>query len=115
VLIHGDGDQTRDFNYAADVAEFTLAVYETPATRGRVVNVASGREVSVNELVARLLSELGVDVPVRHVEPRLGDVRRHQGSVALGRELTGFHPAWTLDDGLAETVRWYRKLLAPHG
>lgn len=115
VLIHGDGDQTRDFNYAADVAEFTLAVYETPATRGRVVNVASGREVSVNELVARLLAELGVDVPVRHVEPRLGDVRRHQGSVALARELTGFQPAWTLDDGLAETVRWYRTLLAAHG
>jgi len=115
VLIHGDGKQTRDFNYVADVAEFTLAVYETPATRGRVVNVASGREVSVNELVARLLSELGVDVPVRHDEPRLGDVRRHQGSVALARELTGFQPAWTLDDGLAETVRWYRKLLAAHG
>jgi UDP-glucose 4-epimerase len=114
VLVHGDGEQTRDFNYAADVAEFTMRVYETPATRGRVLNMASGREVSVNELVARLLSELDVDVPVRHVEPRLGDVRRHQGSVALARELTGFRPSWTLDDGLAETVRWYRKLLAPH-
>ena len=115
VLIHGDGDQTRDFNYVADVADFTLRVYETPATRGRVVNVASGTEVSVNALVARLLAELDIDVPVRHVEPRLGDVRRHQGSVALARQLTGFQPRWTLDDGLAETVRWYRELLAPHG
>ena len=115
VLIHGDGDQTRDFNYVADVADFTLRVYETPATRGRVVNVASGTEVSVNALVTRLLAELDIDVPVRHVEPRLGDVRRHQGSVALARQLTGFQPRWTLDDGLAETVRWYRELLAPHG
>ena len=115
ILINGDGDQTRDFNYVDDVADFTVRVYETPATRGRVVNVATGREVSVNDLVTRLLADLGVEVPVRHVEPRLGDVRHHQGSVALARQLTGFQPRWTLDEGLAETVRWYRALLAPHG
>lgn len=113
VQVHGDGLQTRDFTYVADVAEFALAVYRTPATRGRVVNVASGREVSVNELVARLLAALGVDgeVPVVHTEPRPGDVRRHCGGIALGQELTGFRPRWALDDGLAETVRWYRELL----
>jgi UDP-glucose 4-epimerase len=115
VLVHGDGEQTRDFNYVADVADFALRVYESPRTRGRVLNVATGKEVSVNTLVARLLAELGVDAPVRHVEPRLGDVRRHCGGVALGQELTGFRPSWTLDAGLAETVRWYRELLAPHG
>ncbi len=115
VLIHGDGDQTRDFNYVADVAELTLRVYETPATRGRVLNVASGREVSVNELVAKLLAELGVDVPVRHVEPRLGDVRRHLGSVVMARELTGFRRPGASTRGWPKPFRWYRKLLAPHG
>jgi UDP-glucose 4-epimerase len=113
VLIHGDGHQTRDFTFAADVAEFALRVYDAAATRGRVVNVASGREVSVNELVAKLLAELGVDVPVVHTEARPGDVRRHCGSVALAQDLTGFRPAWTLDRGLRETVAWYRELLAP--
>jgi nucleoside-diphosphate-sugar epimerase len=69
--------------------------------------------VSVNELVAKLLAELGVDVPVVHTEARPGDVRRHCGSVALAQELTGFRPKWTLDRGLVETVAWYRELLAP--
>lgn len=111
IVVHGDGEQTRDFTYVADVADFALAVYRTPATRGRVVNVASGREVSVNELVARILGALGVDAEVVHAGPRPGDVRRHCGSPALGRELTGFAPRWELDDGLVETVRWYRELL----
>ena len=111
VLVHGDGHQTRDFTYVADVADFAVRVHETAATRGRVVNVASGREVSVNELVGRLLDALGVDAPVVHTDPRPGDVRRHCGSVALAQELTGFRPRWALDDGLAETVAWYRELL----
>jgi UDP-glucose 4-epimerase len=111
VFVHGDGEQTRDFTYVADVAEFALAVYATLATRGRVVNMASGRELSVNELVARLLAAMGIDANVVHTDPRPGDVRRHCGSPALGRELTGFSPRWSLDDGLAETVAWYRELL----
>lgn len=112
VHIHGDGNQTRDFTFVADVADFALSVYRTPATRGRVVNVASGREVSVNELVAALLAELDVEVPVVHTEGRPGDVRRHCGSVALAQELTDFRPGWTLERGLVETVAWYRELLA---
>ena len=75
--------------------------------------LASGREVSVNELVAALVGELGVDAPVVHTEPRPGDVRRHCGSVALAGELTGFQPRWTLDRGLVETVAWYRERMAP--
>ena len=111
VEIHGDGLQTRDFTYVADVAEFALAAYRAPATRGQVVNVASGREVSVKDLVALLLDALGSDVAVVHTDPRPGDVRQHCGGVVKGQELTGFRPRWALDDGLAETVRWYRELL----
>lgn len=111
VEIHGDGLQTRDFTYVADVAEFALATYRAPVTRGRVVNVASGREVSVKELVARLLDAVGSDAVVVNSDPRPGDVRRHCGGVTLGRGLTGFRPRWALDDGLAETVRWYQELL----
>jgi UDP-glucose 4-epimerase len=113
IRIHGDGEQTRDFTFVADLVEFALHVYKTPATRGRLMNVASGREVSVNTLVTKLLAALGTDIEVVHTESRPGDVRRHCGSAALGQELTGFRPATNLDDGLSETVRWYRELLAP--
>ena len=112
VFIHGDGHQTRDFTYVGEIAEAAVRIYGEPSTRGRVVNVSSGRELSVNTLVAKLLEALEVDVPVFHDDPRPGDVRRHCGSPELLEQLTGFRPGRTLDGALAETVRWYRAALA---
>jgi UDP-glucose 4-epimerase len=108
IEIHGDGQQTRDFVFVRDTAEAAIRVHATPATRGRIVNVASGREVSVNELVTLMLELLGSDVGVQHVEPRPGDVRRHLASIELARELIGYEPRTSLRDGLAETIAWYQ-------
>ena len=107
IEIFGDGEQTRDFVYVRDTADAAVRLYEEPATRGRIVNVASGREVSVNELVRLLLDILGADVPVEHRPPRAGDVRRHLASIELARELIGYEPHTSLRDGLADTVAWY--------
>jgi UDP-glucose 4-epimerase len=108
IEIHGDGEQTRDFVFVRDTADAAVRIHAAPATRGRIVNVASGREVSVNRLVTELLDVLGVEVPVQHVAPRPGDVRRHLASIDLARELIGFEPATSLRQGLVETVAWYR-------
>lgn len=107
--IYGDGEQTRDFVYVRDTVDAAVAIYETPATRGRVVNVASGREVSVNDLVHHILRAMGSSTPVRHVEARAGDVRRHLASIALARELIGYEPRTPLGEGIAATVEWYRR------
>jgi UDP-glucose 4-epimerase len=107
IEIYGDGEQTRDFVFVRDTADAAIRVYEEPATRGRVINVASGQEVSVNELVAQLLDALRASVPVRHVDPRAGDVRRHLASIELARQLIGYEPTTPLREGLAETVAWY--------
>ncbi len=114
-VIYGDGAQTRDFTYVADVAEAAVRVYEEPATRGRVVNVASGQEVTVNALVEELLGVMGVDVAVVHEAPRPGDVRRHCGSITLAEELIGFRPRRSLRAGLEETAGWYRELFSGRG
>jgi nucleoside-diphosphate-sugar epimerase len=107
IQIYGDGEQTRDFVFVRDTADAAVRLYAAPEARGRVVNVASGREVSVNELVRIMLELLGSDVDVVHVEARPGDVRRHLASIDLARELIGFEPVTSLRDGLAETVAWY--------
>lgn len=112
VFIHGDGHQTRDFTYVGEIAEAAVRIYGHPSTRGRVVNVSSGREVSVNTVVASLLRVLELEVPVIHNDPRAGDVRRHCGSPALLEQLTGYRPGRSFEEGLAETVRWYGELLA---
>lgn len=108
IVIYGDGEQTRDFIFVRDTAEAAVRIYEEPTTRGRVINVASGRETSINVLVRELLATLDCDVPIIHDEARPGDVRRHCGAIELARELIGFAPRTDLREGLAETVAWYR-------
>jgi UDP-glucose 4-epimerase len=110
VTIHGDGEQTRDFIFAPHTADALVRVYDAPATRGKVINVATGHETSIKALVAMLLDVLGVpEHPVVHTPPRPGDVRRHCGDVRLFRELIGFEPPALSRVELAETVDWYLK------
>lgn len=116
IIIYGDGEQTRDFIFVRDTADAAVRIYEEPATRGRIINVASGQETSVNALVRELLAALDCDVPILHEAARLGDVRRHCGAIELARELIGFAPQTDLREGLAETVAWYRgELASPAG
>lgn len=115
VHIYGDGEQTRDFVFVRDTVDAAVRAYETPATRGQVINVASGRETTINTLVRELLAALEIDVPVIYDPPRAGDVRRHCGSIALAESLFGYQQRTPLTDGLAETVAWYRASMATGG
>jgi UDP-glucose 4-epimerase len=109
IEIHGDGEQTRDLIFVRDTADAAVKMYETESTRGRVVNVASGIETSMNTLVRSMLQELGAPAhAVVHTEPRMGDVRRHLGGVALAEQLFGFRPHTALGEGLRATLDWYR-------
>lgn len=112
VTVYGDGEQTRDFVFVRDTAEAAVRVYDHPATRGRVINVASGIEVSMNRLIDELANALGVVAEVVHEDARPGDVRRHCGGTTLARELLGYEPITDLKTGLAETVDWYRATAA---
>ena len=111
IEIHGDGEQTRDFIFVKDTADLLVRVFDSRECDGKVVNIASGVETSVNELVHRLLRILGrPDHPVVHVESRPGDVRRHCADVSLATSLIGLEPKPLSDDDLAETVAWYKGL-----
>lgn len=112
IVIHGDGEQTRDFVFVRDTADAAVRMYECTETRGQVVNVASGVEVSMNRLVRELLEALGCDAEIVYDEARPGDVRRHCGGIGRARQLIGFRPITDLRTGLRETVDWYRGILA---
>lgn len=107
VQIYGTGEQTRDFIFVRDTADAAVRIYEEPATRGRIVNIASGREVSINQIVGMLEDHLFLTALASWQPARPGDVRRHWASTALARELIGFEPQTSLTQGLAETVAWY--------
>ncbi len=108
VEIYGDGEQTRDFIFVRATADSFVRIYEEEATRGKVINIASGHETTVNNLVKMLLHAIGKpDHPVVHIAPRPGDVRRHCGSIRLAQELIGFEPPMISEDNLMETINWY--------
>jgi UDP-glucose 4-epimerase len=113
IEIYGNGEQTRDYIFAPETADAIVRVYENENTMGRVINLASGVEVSVNQLVGRLLNILGKpDYPVFHTEKRSGDVLRHCGDNQLAKELLGLSLTPMNDEQLSETVEWYLRSYA---
>ena len=107
--IYGDGEQTRDFTYVADVARGVLQACDAPAASGRAVNLARGGRMSVNALYAVLQRATGVSVAARYAEPRRGDVRHSQADISLARDLLGFAPEVPVEEGLERTVDWQRQ------
>lgn len=117
VIVHGDGMQTRDMTHVSDTSCGMLAVGASTAALGATLNLGSGSEASVLEMIALLLDALGVpDHPVEHVEARAGDVRRLLADTSLAQSTVGYAPAVSLRDGLARTVSWYlERSSAPAG
>lgn len=108
LIIYGDGEQTRDFIYVSDVADGAVRLYETERSRGLTINLATGREISINRLVRSILDVMEVDVPIIHETSRPSDVRRHCGNVGLAYNLIGFQSRVLAHEALLETVNWYK-------
>jgi UDP-glucose 4-epimerase len=108
VLVHGDGEQTRDMVYVADSVAGTLAAAVTDEALGTTLNLGSGQEASVNEMVRLILAAMDrPDHPIEHGPDRPGDVRRLLADVSRAERLLGFAPRTSLQDGLRRTVSWY--------
>ena len=108
-VIFGDGNQTRDFTYVKDTAEAAIKAYETKATRGKVINIGRGKEISINELVHIIMKMMGYEGEAVYDKPRPADVRRHCADITLARKLVGFTPNTSLGEGLQKTIAWYVK------
>lgn len=106
--IFGDGQQTRDFTYVSDVVQALLLASERPGAVGEVFNVGTGRPTSLLDLVAALNRQLGTAVTPRFAEARAGDIRHSRADISKGRRLLGYEPAVSFEDGLAQTLAWYR-------
>jgi len=107
--IYGDGGQTRDFTYVANVVDGVLRASDAPGASGEVINVATGRRISLLELFATMKGIVGADVEPLFEEPRKGDVRDSQADIGKARTLLGYEPRIPFEDGLAKTIAWYRQ------
>ena len=107
--IYGDGEQTRDFTYVANVVDGVLRACAAPDASGEVINVATGGRISLNELFRVLKGLTGAAVKPIYAETRAGDVRDSQADINKARRLLGYEPTVTLEQGLDKTVSWFRK------
>lgn len=107
-LIYGDGEQTRDFTYVANVVDGVLRACEAPKASGEVINVATGGRISLNRLFRTMRDLVGAKVEPKYAEPRQGDVRDSQADIRKAQAILGYEPIVSFEDGLARTVEWYR-------
>jgi NAD dependent epimerase/dehydratase len=108
----GSLDPRRDLTYVKDTASGFAAIAQCDAAIGRAVNIGQGEDHSIGELVERIGRILGRDLVVetdpQRVRPAASEVGRLLASTQLAQELWGWKPAYTLDQGLAETIDWIR-------
>jgi UDP-glucose 4-epimerase len=107
--LFGDGQQTRDYIYVTDTVRAALELYKCQQASGQVVNIASGREISIINLKTKIEHVLGRPIPIRQCDPRPGDVQRHQADITQLKHLINFEPQVSIDEGLVRTVEFYRK------
>jgi nucleoside-diphosphate-sugar epimerase len=108
--IFGNGEQTRDFTYVANVVDGVLRACDAPEANGQIINVATGGRISLNQLFEAMKRLVGATVEPVYAEPRAGDVTDSQADISLAREILGYEPAVSFEDGLERTVEWYRTL-----
>jgi UDP-N-acetylglucosamine/UDP-N-acetyl-alpha-D-glucosaminouronate 4-epimerase len=108
--IFGNGEQTRDFTYVANVVDGVLRACEAPKANGEIINVATGGRISLNQLFETMKRLVGATVEPVYAEARAGDVSDSQADISLAREILGYEPTVSFEDGLARTVDWYRTM-----
>jgi nucleoside-diphosphate-sugar epimerase len=107
--IQGDGEQTRDFTYVANVVDGVLRACTAPRANGEVINVAVGGRISINDLCRTMAQLLESRVAPEYTTARAGDVRDSQADITKARELLGYEPVVSFEDGLRRTLEWYKQ------
>lgn len=106
----GDLTPTRDFNFVKDTAQGFIALGEAPGIEGREINIATGTEVTMEHTLHTIAELMGSDVKYvtdpERLRPSKSEVFRLCGDNTLITELTGWHPEYSLRDGLKETIEW---------
>jgi nucleoside-diphosphate-sugar epimerase len=109
-VIYGDGTQTRDFVYVADVVEANMLAMANPEADGESFNVATGKPTTLNTLASTLAGLLKSGTKPEHKDWRAGDIKHSYADVTKAERTLGFRPEWTLERGLKETIDWRMSL-----
>lgn len=107
-MIHGDGEQSRDFTYVEDVADLNIKAAAAQGVAGKTFNGGNGDCITLNQAWTLLQKIEGVDIPPLYGPPRAGDVRHSQADTTQAAALLGHAPRFSFEEGMRRTLEWYR-------
>ena len=107
-IIYGDGEQTRDFTYVANVVDGVLRACDAPNAAGEVINVACGTRISLNDLLRVMNGILNTNIKPIYQDARAGDVKDSQADITKAKALLGYTPLVSIEEGLKRTIDWCR-------
>lgn len=108
-IIYGDGLQTRDYIYVEDTVKGLVEIYNHKSTRGKILNLATGKEIQILEVIKKIMKEMKYNGEILFKKQRKADVRRHMADISLAKKLIDFKPKTSFEDGIKKTINWYRK------
>ena len=109
-VIYGDGSQSRDFSFVANVVHANLLAADAPNVAGRTINAADGRSINLLVLLETLNKLLGMNVEPKFAPARAGDVRESQADITLARTLLGYEPQVDFHEGLRRSIDYYKTI-----
>lgn len=110
IEIYGSGEQKRGFTYISDCVEGTIKAAESEKAVGETINISSGTEISVNDLIGILEKLLGKKAKIKHVSEVKGDIISNQADVGNAKKLLSFVAKTSMGEGLKKTIEWHRKV-----
>ena len=105
--VFGDGEQSRDFTFVANVVDATLRAAEAPGVSGQVFNVGTGSRFTLNQTLELLGKISGRPARAKYDPPRSGDILHSQADISLARKKLGYVPSVDFEEGLRRTWAWY--------
>jgi len=111
-VLYGDGGQSRDFTYVADVVQANIRALRARGLAGQQVNVARGERVTLRQLLEMLGREIGVPARAERRPARAGDIRHSLADISAAQRLLGYRPKVDVETGLRLTVEWYRGVVS---
>lgn len=106
-IIHGDGEQTRDFTFIDNVVKANLAAILSENNAGEIINIGGGNRVTINMLADFINKQLKQEIPPLYEEPRLGDIRHSHADISKAKELLNYDHLISYRTGLKKTIEWH--------
>ena len=109
IEVYGSGEQKRGFTYIGDVVEGTIKAALSENANGETINISSGSEISVNDLITVIEKTLGKKAKIKHTPEVKGDIISNKADVAKAKKLLNFVAKTGMEEGLKRTIEWYGK------